>query len=97
LIDKEERRKFREEEAKLNRYHTEPWIRSFKLPTKEFEMSSGKFPQFIAKGDYIDGIHQVNPIGRSEIDVNTPFKLVHRPLKKTDKSMAFGDMLKSKM
>jgi hypothetical protein len=98
IVDREERRKAKEEEAKLVKYHSDPWIRCFKLPSKERNLATGKLPEYITKdGEYVDGIISSNPPGRAEVEFEHPFKLFHRPLKKTDKNMIIGDMFKSKM
>jgi hypothetical protein len=69
----------------------EAWIRYFKLAPRERGFVDNKYPNFLEKGDYMDGYVRAATFIRNEQEVAVPFKLVHRSLRKTDKNLFMGD------
>jgi hypothetical protein len=71
------------------------WVRYLKLPGKEKGVD-GKPATFIDKGEYMDGSRKEFPFIREEPDLEVPFRLAHRGLKKTDKNLFIEDMARER-
>jgi len=97
LLEKERIKQEREYEAYLKRRNPHPWISTFKPASKEQGFVDHKYPEFLEKGEYVDGIRQLTSFIREEPEYDVPFKLFHRPLKKTDKTLTLSNLRPSKI
>ena len=79
------------------KFDKEAWIKYFKLAPRERGFVTHKYPEFLAKGSYVDGYVKAATFIREDMEAEVPFKLFHRSLRKTDKNLVFGDMLPSKI
>ena len=86
--------KLEEEKQFSNKKH---WVQHFKQAPKGLGLVDHKFPQFYEKGSYEDPINQVINLIRGEVEFEIPFQLCHRNLRKTDKTLFFGDSPPSKI
>ncbi len=71
--------------------NAKPWLNYFKQAPREKGFVDHKYPDFVEKGEYIDGCTQGAAFLREEPDVRVPFKLAFRSLRKTDKNLSFGE------
>jgi len=72
------------------------WVRYFKQAPRERGFVDHKYPDFLEKGDYLDGYVRGATFIRAEPENAIPFKLAHRSLRKTDKNLTFGDDIPTK-
>ena len=93
---KESNKKDKLDEEKLIN-NRKQWIKHFKQAPKGLGLVDHKIPQFYEKGSYEDPINQMNNLIRGEVEFKIPFQLCHRNLRKTDKTLFFGDSPPSKI
>ena len=68
------------------------WTRVMNVRVSKEKYLNGGAVQFLDKGEYLDGLMSSFPFIREEPDLDVPFKLAHRGLRKTDKNLFFGDV-----
>ena len=73
------------------------WVKDFYLAPREKGFVDHKYPEFLEKGPYTDGYLRVTAFIKEQAEVDVPFKLCHRSLRATDKNLAFGENVPSKM